>query len=552
MAAVKIEHADLPQHSLCILQQFREFWTRDYLCDVVLKSNDGAEHRAHAAVLSATSKFFKSLLGGSFLEADRVQRGQPVEIAASKTAVSALLDYVYGGQPEVNLEAGVELLRLAEAYDLPKLASAIEAGFHASLDSNSALQILQEAHGLHALKRACEEKVAQDFEACSQHPDFGKLDSGQLARILKREDLAVSREEEVLKGLFSWLRVSKDRNASLAMLLQLVDFHSIAVENLLRLGRLSLSGPTGDYLHREVNEALCQRRIQSSQDFQPKRHCLKTWSQDWGAYPGALGHKVLDVKWKHLRWHEGSIYAMDSKGGIQCWKPGDPATHVRQLVGEGATVIGIKALGRNSRFAIGPTGEIFVADNENKILVTFQNGSGRLVDDLDPNARIYCSPNGVLYVVTDKALQKLEGSRLQTVVTFESLPEDLQFSAFAMFVTKEEVIYVLDIRYHRILRFNPTESFKPVVVGQVPIEHQPDLWDIFVTEGGTLYIADAGQDKVLVIRPGEADCTEVFESGGLSPVAVLIHDRSLYVSMCDDYGTEGGLMECVFPPELHL
>ena len=115
MVAAKVEHADLPQHSLGILQQFREFWIEDHLCDVVLKSNDGAEHRAHAAVLSATSKFFKSLLGGSFLEADRVQRGQPVEIAASKTAVSALLDYVYGGQPEVNLEAGLELLRLAEA-----------------------------------------------------------------------------------------------------------------------------------------------------------------------------------------------------------------------------------------------------------------------------------------------------------------------------------------------------------------------------------------------------------------------------------------------------
>ena len=31
-----------------------------------------------------------------------------MEIAASKAAVSALLDYVYGGQPKVNLEAGVE------------------------------------------------------------------------------------------------------------------------------------------------------------------------------------------------------------------------------------------------------------------------------------------------------------------------------------------------------------------------------------------------------------------------------------------------------------
>ena len=76
----------------------------NHLCDVVLKSSDGAEHRAHAALLSAASMFFKKLLSGSFLEAGQVQRGQPVEIAASKAAVTALVDFIYGGQPEVNLE----------------------------------------------------------------------------------------------------------------------------------------------------------------------------------------------------------------------------------------------------------------------------------------------------------------------------------------------------------------------------------------------------------------------------------------------------------------
>eukprot|EP00435_Cladocopium_sp_Y103_P057836 s681_g20.t1 len=555
MASVK--HADLPQHSLGILQQFREFWMEDHLCDVVLKSSDGSEHRAHAAVLSAASKFFKNLLGGSFLEADRVQRGQPVEIFASKAAVSALLEYIYGGQPEVNLEVGIELLRLAEAYDLSKLASAIEPGFRASLDSCAALKILQEAQGLHALKAACEEKVAEDFEACSRHPDFGKLSSGQLARILKREDLAVSREEEVLKGLFHWLKVSKDRNASLAMLLQLVDFQSISVENLLRLGRLSLSGLTGDDLHREVNEALCRR---SQQSFRPKRRCFQHWSPDWGASTKAPGHKVLHVKFKHLRWHEGTIYAMDFNGSIHCWKPGDPATRVRQLVGEGATVTGI-LLGRQcfGDFTIGPAGEIFVVDTENKRLVSFQNGSGRLVlDDLDPNATTYCSPNGVLYVLTTKALQKLEGSRLKTVMTFESLPEDLQFCCWAMgmFVTKEEVIYILDSENFRILRLNPGEFFKPVVVGQVPVQRQPDLWGFFVTESETVYVADANQQEVLAIRPGDASCTDVFECpDDLWPSAVLFHDRSLYVSMHDEddhIHREGGLYEYSLPPELHL
>ena len=141
------------------------------------------------------------------------------------------------------MEVGLELLRLAEAYDLPKLAGAIEAGICACLDSSVALQVLQEAHGLHSLRGACEDKVAEDFETCSQLPDFGKLSASQLARILRREDLAISREEEVVNAIFTWNKVSKDGNAYLGMLLQNAHFNSLSIENLLTLAvQLSLVG----------------------------------------------------------------------------------------------------------------------------------------------------------------------------------------------------------------------------------------------------------------------------------------------------------------------
>ena len=133
---------------------------------------------------------------------------------------------------------------------------------------------------------------------------------------------------------------------------------------------------------------------------------------------------------------------------------------------------------------------------------------------------------------------------------FADLPEDLDFSAAAMFATKEEVIYVLDSRNGRVLRFNPAESFEPVVVGQVPSEHEPCLWDLFVTEGGTVYVADHNQRKVLAIRPGDTTFTEVLECPGeLRPTAVLVQDRSLYVSMT---GPGKGLYEYALPPELQL
>ena len=277
MGVLKLEHSNLAQHQAGIVQQLRQFWMEDHLCDVVLKSHDGAEHRAHTTLLSAASVVFRNLLSGSFREADRVKSSQPVDIAASTTAVTALLDYVYGGQPEVPVEAGLELLRLAEAYDLPKFASAIEAGLLTSLDSTNALQVLQEAHGLHTLKDACEKKVAEDFEACSQHPDFVKLSAGQLARILKRGDLKVSREEVVLKSIFDWLKVSKDEHA-FCMLLHHVNFQSFSFDNLLRLGRSTLSGLRAEELQREVNEALRRKRAHEAQSSQAGFNMFQSFS----------------------------------------------------------------------------------------------------------------------------------------------------------------------------------------------------------------------------------------------------------------------------------
>ena len=562
MGAVKLDHSDRAQHRAGIMQQLRQFWMDDHLCDVVLKSHDGAEHRAHTAVLSAASAFFRNLLGGSFLEAARVQQKQPVEIAASKAAVSALLDYIYDGQPEVPVEVGLELLRLAEAYDLPKLAGAIEAGIRASLDGRVALQVLQEEHGLHSLRVACEDKVAEDFETCSQHPDFGKLGASQLARILRREDLAISREEEVVNAIFTWKKVSKDGNAYLGMLLQNAHFNSLSIENLLHLGRTTLSGRSGDDLQREVEDALTfRKRTQSPGTFQSKRRCLQHWSPFLGASTEASGREVLSLPCNSLRWHQGELFAAHLDGRrIISWKPGDPASRVRPVAGEGAAVTGINGLGPMFDLAISPSGEVFVSDWWNRRILRFQNGSGdSVVGNAEAQALFY-SPNEVLYVVSRnwRTLQKLVGSTLETVIASESLPPDKQFKARRVFVTKKEVIYLLDNlnENHRILCINPSESLEPVVVGQIPTEGQSFLIDLFVTDRGTIYVADWHQRKVLAFHPDSETFTEVLQCpDGLGPSALLVQDRSLYVSMMTPVVNgerSGKLYEYLLPPDLQL
>ena len=562
MALVKVEHTDLIQNQAAIMGGLRTFWMEGKLCDVTLKSDDGAEHRAHTNVLCAASMYFQTLLCGSFLEADRVQQKQPVEIAASKAAVRAFLDYIYGGQPEVPVETALELQRLAERYDLPQFASAIEAGIHKSLDGVTGLRILQEIHGLYSLKDASEEKVAEDFEACSQHPDFGKLSLTQVGRILKRKDLRVSREEVVLKGIFNWFNFSKDRDG-FGILLQDVDFQAFSLENLLRLGRFTLSGSNGEDLHREVDQALRERKRagpQSSHDRQPKRRrCFKHWSPDLGATIDS-GREVLSISCYSMCWHEGHIYATDYHGNVLCWKPGDPADTVRKVTGEGARVTGINDLGQECVVSIGPTGEVFALDVLNERLLRFENGCGDLVvGDIEDPEDIFCSPKGVVYVLASngRVVQKLIGTTLQTVIDSESLPKHLQFKGEAIFVTKEEEIYVLDPVNDRVLCVNPAESLEPIVVEKLP-EHQTEesnLCSLYVTEGGTMYVSDTGHRRILAFRRGDTTPTEVLLCPDqYHPTALLVQGSSLYVGMVDDCDepTAGGIYEYLLPPELQL
>ena len=202
------------------------------------------------------------------------------------------------------------------------------------MDSSVALQVLEEAHGLHSLRGVCEDKVAEDFETCSKHPDFGKLSASQLVRIMRREDLAISREEEeeeeeeVVNAIFTWNKIAKDGHAFLGMLLQHVHFNSLSIENLLRLGHTTLSGQSGDDLHREVEDALTRKRTQSPGTFQSKRRR----SQQWSPFLGA----------------------------ILSWNPAGLSASARPVGGGAAT--GIDDLGLCCYLSISASGEVFVSD----------------------------------------------------------------------------------------------------------------------------------------------------------------------------------------------
>ena len=351
--------------------------------DVTLQSCDGQRHRGHRNVLSAASSALKSLLGKAFNEGQQIQQGEPIEIAASGDVVAALLDHIYGGEPDISRTDATELLRLAGAYELPRLVAEIESDscfkwgrtdrnpqlpnifvssisssnlilkiwkllfpsgnqcstskgdwfnrirrifavsscykvrcmfcnimlannllpdgapmtwsvicqaeeLRSSMDGELALQLLQQIHllGQTDLRRACEDEIAHNFESCAQLSNFAKLSPEQLARILERNDLWVTREEIVLQGLFKWIKVCPERKRYLGMMLRHIDFTSLSASNLKNLSLIAQSmGQHGFELQYSAEEAL--RALRSETYFYgppAKRRCLQDWSPELGSF----------------------------------------------------------------------------------------------------------------------------------------------------------------------------------------------------------------------------------------------------------------------------
>ena len=564
---MKLRHSKLACHQQGLMQQLRDFWKEGNLCDVVLKSIDGIEHPVHRNVLSAASAALKALLCAPFREAELIRQGKPVEMAASGGVVTAFVDYIYGGEPDVATVDAVELLRLAGAYGLPCLAEAVETDLKASLDSELALQLLQEAviWGMPDLRLACEEQVAKDFQQCVLTEEFLKLTPTQLQRILRREDLNVSREEVVVEALLKWAKYSKDRQKEMTYMLSHVDFPSLSSSNLKVLCHAAQSwGPSGADWECEVKQALSLHRKRPSSEVstahRPKRRCLSQWAAGLGAFQECdrAGKKLTPTVKKcgdDLAWHQGAFFLICKEPSqiVSC-KPGED--NPRAVAGEGAPINGFNRVQYVRGLAMLPNGEMIVGHgdtDEESQLLSFQDGAGRVLLDIPKLTNVCCSPNGVIYVLDagGTRVQKVEGSRLMPVVDSKELPEEHAFHASYIFVSKQEDLYISDWSNARILRFTEGTSV-PTIVADFRDRGGVKLAGHFVTEDERIFVCDYYNCRILITDAGEkTSCSELYFSK-YCPQALFVQDGFLNVLIRrrTDEGWEGRVLQYALPPTL--
>ena len=518
---------------------------------MVLKSQDGKEYAAHRIIVSASSNALKALLSGGFKEGEQIDSGEPLSIAASSGTVAALLDYLYGGEPVVDMVDAVELLRLGDAYALTDLVAVVEAAILESLDSATALQILLHTSpvGTSKLHAACESHVADDFLACAQQASFVDLPAWQLARLLKREDLRVKREEAVLEALFTWLNSSKDRGSCMGPMLPMVDFASFSQKNLeqVRLFAQSL-GENGFALQMEVDAVINDRkRVRcDSSSIRPKRRCLSHWSAEMGAYEG----KEEIYLQGSLEWpcgfcaHGDLIYIADADQVLR-WKAANGELQV--VAGRGAQVNGVNDLGKLlENVAVSPDGELLVVDVEKRErVISFKDGVGK---ETQWEGYPFFSPNGVLYLFGGALVQRVDSTTLCTVIDIENLPEDQRFAdedSIGFVASYDEVIYI--VGGSRILRFSPGDSEGTIVW------HNPgSSFSCIHLFGDTMYVADARLRTIWSFCADEPVVQVALDLSSMPnacPIEALVCDGWLYVL---HEAEEGFVSRHRLPPPIKL
>eukprot|EP00927_Polykrikos_kofoidii_P031908 TRINITY_DN27321_c0_g1_i1.p1 TRINITY_DN27321_c0_g1~~TRINITY_DN27321_c0_g1_i1.p1 ORF type:complete len:648 (-),score=99.13 TRINITY_DN27321_c0_g1_i1:303-2246(-) len=270
-------HATRPDQ-LCLLERLPEFRRSGRLCDVRLRSRDGAVFPAHRLVLALASEALAGLVGGAFAEGVRrpqsatggcsgatTAQGQncddeaEVDLDISSSALEAVLEFIYVGSMRVQVASVCELLRFAHMYALDGLLSRAEEAVTERMNATACAEFLPESKllGLESLEVACHQYALHHFEECVSTRAFGRWSAPLLLSLMQSDDLVVSSEEAVLCAIWLWHKAVPERGKETALLFSAVRFALLASPTVAALNARAQSlGPLGVELQSMLRRSL--------------------------------------------------------------------------------------------------------------------------------------------------------------------------------------------------------------------------------------------------------------------------------------------------------
>ena len=179
----------------------------EYLCDVVIISEDGRRFPAHRVILAAASQFFSRMFGGSFLESNKTD----VAIQNVDGAVlNMLIDFAYKGEAmcPANVENVLFLYEAAHYTQFDELFQMCSDWLMGHVDTSNCLSmaIVADRYDDSNLRREADCISAVNILDLSESEEFLCLSVEHLSRIIAQDDLGVKSEDNVLILVRKWVK----------------------------------------------------------------------------------------------------------------------------------------------------------------------------------------------------------------------------------------------------------------------------------------------------------------------------------------------------------
>ena len=224
-----IAFADPSRHHQELTERLDTLRRNENFCDVTVAVKC-TEFKAHKVVLAAASPFFLSLLESNMRESnEQVIRIELEE--ATAPVMEDVLKYVYTGNVSVTEESGHNLIATADYLLLPGLKT-VAGNFmkeNVTIDNCISNYYFADKYQCEVLRETCCKVITSNFSVVMETDDFLNLDTKQVMEWVSSDDITVSAEEEVFKGIVKWVTHNKsERDSDFPDLLRQVRLMSLS------------------------------------------------------------------------------------------------------------------------------------------------------------------------------------------------------------------------------------------------------------------------------------------------------------------------------------
>ena len=253
--------------------------TNESFCDVTITVK-GKEFKAHKVVLAAASPFFLALLTSGMQESN--EKLIKIELEeATAPVMEDVLKYVYTGNVSVTEERAHNLIATADYLLIPSLKT-ITGNFLrdiVKIENCVSNYYFAEKYQCDELKEKSCEVINSNFSVVMETEEFLKLDVKQVMEWVSSDDVVISAEEEVIKGIVKWVEYNKsERESDFPELLHQVRLSSVSQDFVLNeLVKDQLITRNAEFGLNFVVDAM--KLILSASDGQVDQHprrCLET------------------------------------------------------------------------------------------------------------------------------------------------------------------------------------------------------------------------------------------------------------------------------------